>query len=85
MDEVGIDVGDQYPKTMREHMGRMHFGYVITVCARVEKECPTVFPGVGLKLSWLFDDPRGPEVPEGERLEKFREVRDRYVEANYPR
>ncbi len=76
MEEAGIDIKDQYPKGMREYMGKMHFGYLITVCARAEKECPTVFPGVGLKLTWLFDDPRGAGVPEEERLEKFREVRD---------
>ena len=80
MEESGIDIKDQYPKGMREYMGKMHFGYLITVCARAEKECPTVFPGVGLKLTWLFDDPRGVEVPEKERLEKFREVRDQ-IEA----
>src|SRR5918997_1684919 len=65
---------------MREYMGKMHFGYLITVCARAEKECPTVFPGVGLKLTWLFDDPRGEGVPEEGRLEKFRQVRDQ-IEA----
>jgi arsenate reductase (thioredoxin) len=80
MDELVIDIGDQYPKGMREYMGKMHFGYVVAVCARAEKECPTVFPGAELKLSWLFDDPRGPEVLEEEQLEKFREVRDR-IEA----
>ncbi len=61
-------------------MGRMHFGCVITVCARAERECPTVFPGMGLKLTWLFDDPRGVEVPEEHRLDKFREVRDQIEE-----
>jgi len=76
MDEVGIDIKDQHPKGMREYMGRMHFGYTITVCARAEKDCPTVFPGSGIKLTWLFDDPRAAEVPEERRLEKFREVRD---------
>lgn len=76
MDEVGIDISDQYPKGMREYMGKMHFGYLVTVCARAEKNCPTVFPGVGLKLSWLFDDPRGEDVPDDLRLDKFREVRD---------
>ena len=80
MDEAGIDIEDQYPKGMREYMGKMHFGYVITVCARAERECPTVFPGAGLKLTWLFDDPRGADVPEEERLERFREVRDQ-IEA----
>lgn len=48
MEEVGIDMKDQYPKGMREYMGKMHFGYLITVCAWAEKECPTVFPSVGL-------------------------------------
>lgn len=80
MEEAGVDIKDQYPKGMREYMGKMHFGYLVTVCARAEKECPTVFPGVGLKLTWLFDDPRGANVPEEERLEKFREVRDQ-IEA----
>jgi arsenate reductase len=81
MEEVGIDMKNQYPKGMREYMGKMHFGYLITVCARAEKECPTVFfPGVGLKLTWLFDDPRGEDVPEEGRLERFREVRDQ-IEA----
>ena len=32
MDETDIDIGDQYPKGMRAYMGKMHFGYVITVC-----------------------------------------------------
>ena len=76
IDEVGIDIGDQYPKGLPEYLGKMHFGYLVTVCARAEKDCPTTFPGVGLKLTWLFDGPRGADVPEEGRLEKFREVRD---------
>ncbi len=80
MEEVGIDISGQYPKGLMRLMGKMHFGYVITVCARAEKDCPTAFPGVGLKLSCLFDDPRGPEIPEENRLDKFREVRDQ-IEA----
>ena len=80
MDEVGIDISDQYPKGMREYMGKLHFGNLTTVCAWAEKECPTILPGVGLKLTWLFDDPRGEDVPEEERLEKFCEVRDQ-IEA----
>jgi len=80
MEEVGIDISDQYPKGLREYMGRMHFGYVITVCARAERECPRVFPGVGHKVTWLFDDPRSAEVPKEEQLEKFRQVRD-HIEA----
>ena len=76
MEESGIDIQKQYPKNLREYMGRMHFGYVITVCSRAERECPRVFPGMGHKLTWLFDDPRAADVSEDEQLEKFREVRD---------
>ncbi len=81
MEEIGIDISEQYPKALRTYMGKMHFGYLIIVCARAEQDCPTSFPGVGYQFSWLFDDPRSPEVPEEERLEKFREVRDQ-IEAN---
>jgi len=76
MEEVGVDVGDQYPKGLRTYLGKVGFNYLIIVCARAERDCPKTFPGVGTTLTWIFDDPRGEDVPEGERLEKFREVRD---------
>jgi arsenate reductase len=50
IEEVCIDMSDQYPKGMRKYMGELHFGYLITVCDRAEKEYPTVCPVVGLKL-----------------------------------
>jgi arsenate reductase len=80
MDEVGIDISDQYPKGLKTYMGRMGFNYSIIVCARAERNCPKTFPGVGTRLVWIFDDPRGEDVPEEERLEKFREVRDQIEE-----
>jgi len=76
MEEVGVDVGDQYPKGLRTYLGKVGFNYLIIVCARAERDCPKTFPGVGTTLAWTFDDPRGEGVPEGDRLEKFREVRD---------
>ena len=76
MAEVGIDTSEQHPKGLRTYMGKVGFNYSIVVCARAEKNCPKTFPGVGMRLVWAFDDPRGEDVPEEERLEKFREVRD---------
>ncbi|MGI8909857.1 MAG: arsenate reductase ArsC [Rubrobacteraceae bacterium] len=76
MEEVGVDVGDQYPKGLRTYLGKVGFNYLIIVCDRAERDCPKTFPGVGTTLAWIFDDPRGEDVHEGERLEKFREVRD---------
>jgi arsenate reductase len=76
MREVGIDISDQYPKGLKTYMGKVGFNYSIIVCARAKKDCPKTFPGVGMRLVWVFDDPRGEDVPEEERLEKFREIRD---------
>jgi arsenate reductase (thioredoxin) len=76
MQEVGIDISDQYPKGLKTYMGKMGFNYSIIVCARAEKNCPKTFPGVGTRLVWVFEDPRGENVPEKERLEKFRQIRD---------
>ena len=76
MEEVGIDISDQYPKGLRTYMGRVGFNYSIIVCARAEMNCLRTFPGVGTRLIWAFDDPRGEDVSEEERLEKFREIRD---------
>ncbi len=76
MEEAGIDMGEQYPKGLKTYLGKMGFNYLIIVCARAEKDCPKTFPGVGTRLTWIFDDPRGADVPEEEQLEKFREIRD---------
>jgi arsenate reductase len=76
MREVGVDISDQHPKSLRTYLGRMGFNYLIIVCARAERDCPKTFPGVGTRLTWAFDDPRGEEVREEESLEEFRKVRD---------
>ncbi|MGI8650305.1 MAG: arsenate reductase ArsC [Rubrobacter sp.] len=74
--EIGVDLADQHPKGLGEYFGKVGFNYLIIVCARAEEECPTTFPGVGTRFSWIFDDPRDASVADEDRLEKFREVRD---------
>ena len=76
MDEIGIDIADQYPKGLRTYMGKVGFNYSIIVCARADEDCPKTFPGVGTRLIWIFDDPRGEDVPETKMLNRFRETRD---------
>jgi len=76
MGEVGIDISNQRPKGLRTYMGKMGFNYSIIVCARAEKDCPRTFPGVGTRLVWVFDDPRGADVTKEDMLYKFREIRD---------
>jgi arsenate reductase len=75
MEERGFDLSGQYAKGLKEFLGKVHFGYLITVCDRAERECPT-FPGMGIREFWPFEDPAAFEGTEEERLSKFREVRD---------
>lgn len=76
MEEVGLDLSGQRSKSISEYMGKVHFGYLITVCANAEEKCPAVFPGMGQRLHWPFDDPAAFEGTDEEKLAKFREVRD---------
>jgi arsenate reductase (thioredoxin) len=76
MSEVGVSLTGQYSKHVREYMGRMHFAYVITLCDEVEKSCPAIFPGMGQRLHWSFEDPAAFVGSEDGKLARFREVRD---------
>ncbi len=75
MKERGIDISGQRSKGLHEYLGRQHFGVLITVCDRAEKECP-IFPGVGTRLHWSLPDPSAVQGTEEERLAAFRDVRD---------
>lgn len=75
MEEVGYDLSGHYSKGLKQWLGKVHFGYLITVCGRAEAECP-IFPGMGKRLHWPFDDPTTFEGTEEQRLQRFREVRD---------
>ena len=44
MDEIGIDISGQNSKSLKDYMGRLHFGYLITVCSQADANCPTAFP-----------------------------------------
>jgi len=77
MEEAGMSLSDQYSKHVREFMGKIHFAYVITLCDEAEKSCPAIFPGMGQRLHWSFEDPAAFVGSDDEKLAKFREVRDR--------
>jgi arsenate reductase len=76
MEEVGINLSGQHSKHVKEYMGKVHFGYLITMCDEAEESCPTTFPGIGQRLHWSFEDPSAFTGSENEKLAKFREVRD---------
>jgi arsenate reductase (thioredoxin) len=75
MEEIGIDMSGHYAKPLTTYLGKMHFGYLITVCSRADEKCP-VFPGMGQRLHWPFDDPAAAEGNTEQRLAVFRRVRD---------
>jgi len=76
MGEVGLTLDGQFSKSLTEYMGKVHFGYMITVCADAEEKCPSVFPGMDQRLHWGFEDPAAFVGSEDETMAKFREVRD---------
>ena len=60
-------------------MGKIHFGVVIIVCAKAEESGPTI-PGIDAILYWPFEDRAAFEGSEENKLNKFREVRDKIHE-----
>jgi arsenate reductase (thioredoxin) len=77
--EIGIDWSQAQSKSLNEFLGKIHFGFLITVCSRAEEKCP-IFPGMGQRLHWPFDDPAAVQGSEADQLAAFRSVRDQ-IEA----
>jgi len=78
MREVGVDISRQESKTL-ERFVQQPFDYVITVCDDAREACP-VFPGSGGRLHWSLPDPSKAEGSAEDRLQAFREARDRLRE-----
>lgn len=76
MREMGVALDGHSSKHVREYMGKLHFGYLITVCSDAEEKCPAVFPGISHRLHWSFEDPAAFVGSDEEKLKKFRDVRD---------
>jgi arsenate reductase (thioredoxin) len=76
MNEIGIDLAGHTSKEVTTYLGKVNFGYLITVCSDAEKNCPRTFLGVSHRMHWGFDDPAAAEGTNEEKLGKFRQVRD---------
>lgn len=76
MEEIGDDLEGQTSKDVREYLGWVHFGYLITVCNHAEENCPTTFLGISHRLHWDLDDPAAFAGSEEDTLAEFRRVRD---------
>lgn len=75
LDEIGVNTAVLRSKELAAFIGKQHFGYLITVCSNAEEKCP-IFPGMGMRLHWPFDDPAIFEGSDAETLKFFRSVRD---------
>jgi arsenate reductase len=80
MEEVGLGMSGHYAKGLTQYLGKEHFGYLVTVCDRAEAKCP-IFPGMGTRLHWSFEDPAAFQGTDAEKLEKFRQVREQIRDA----
>ena len=78
MKAIGIDISKYKSKSVAGFSGQQ-FDYVITVCDNVKQTCP-VFPGEYQRIHWGLEDPAQARGTEGEKLNVFREIRDKIKE-----
>lgn len=76
LEEAGLDTSGQYSKPLTDYIGKTEFDYLITVCSSADEKCP-VFPGMGKRIHWPFEDPGAFEGSDAAKIEKFREIRDK--------
>lgn len=85
MEEVGISLDEQSSKSVSTYLGRVNFGWLITVCSHAEENCPRTFLGVSNRIHWNdLEDPAAFAGSDNETLQVFRTVRnqiDGYVRA----
>jgi arsenate reductase (thioredoxin) len=74
MEEIQIDISGHRSKHLREFMDA-DVETVITVCGRVDQDCP-IFPGQVNRHHWPFDDPALATGTDEEKLAVFRRVRN---------
>jgi arsenate reductase len=75
LDVAGIDASGQYSKSLDTYIGKKSFDFLITVCSSADEKCP-VFPGMGKRLHWPFEDPAAFSGSDEDKAQKFREIRD---------
>jgi len=74
MEEDGVDVSNQYSKTLNE-LGDIDFDVVVTVCGDAHETCPMYLKKAKI-IHKGFKDPAKAKGTEEEILKVFREVRD---------
>ncbi|MBN1216041.1 MAG: arsenate reductase ArsC [Candidatus Lokiarchaeota archaeon] len=75
MEEKGYDLSEQTSKDLKQFLGNIHFGIIITLCKRGEEQCP-IIPGISKRYNWEIKDLVDFKGSEDGKIEKFREIRD---------
>lgn len=75
MREVGIDISDQYSKSLKD-IPLNDLSYVITLCDDAAQECPVV-PAANVQHWGLPDPAKVIGKTQQEKLDAFRQVRDK--------
>lgn len=76
MAEVGIDISEQRPKSVKEYLGRLAVRHLIIVCEETETNCPRVFPGMLDRIFWPLPDPEQFVGSQDSKIKVFRNLRD---------
>jgi arsenate reductase len=75
MNEIGCDMSGHTSKSLSLFIGKENFDFLVTVCDHANESCP-VFPGVGSRLHWGFEDPAAYLGSDDDKLKIFRQIRD---------
>jgi arsenate reductase len=75
MEEVGIDIRKNYPKSVNGFLNES-FDYVVTVCGGAKESCPIFTGKVNHRLHIGFDDPAEAQGSDDEIMTEFRRIRD---------
>ncbi len=78
MEDIQIDISNQQSKHLAQFKDKL-FDYVITVCDRVNDNCPT-FPGDNERIHWGYDDPSEVTTDLEAQYEIFKRIRNEISE-----
>jgi arsenate reductase (thioredoxin) len=76
LSEAGIGAAGLRSKNSDEFLGKVAVRWAVILCESANAACPHLYPFATHRLYWPFDDPAAGDMPEHERLVKFRDVRD---------
>jgi arsenate reductase len=77
LEERGIATSTLRPKDLKRFLAKVSIHYAIIVCEKAAQNCPSMYPFALQTLYWPFEDAAAFGGSTEQRLQKFREVRDR--------